>query len=78
MALDPPPAPVLAAMSFALKRMHALGIRMPDPLAWMQPRIVLLDVGKVPSWHLADPSLCYSLVCLRALDHYPSLHSGRL
>ncbi len=40
---DPPPPPLLAPAAALLQRLAPYGLTVPD--AWLQPRIVLLDVG---------------------------------
>ena len=44
---DPPPPPLLAPAAALLRRLAPYGLQVPD--AWLQPRIVLLDVGARPS-----------------------------
>ena len=42
-AQDPPPPPLLAPAAALLQRLAPYGLTVPQ--AWLQPRIVLLDVG---------------------------------
>lgn len=43
LAQDPPPPPLLAPAAALLQRLAPYGLTVPQ--AWLQPRIVLLDVG---------------------------------
>ena len=44
---DPPPPPLLAPAAALLQRLAPYGLTVPQ--AWLQPRIVLLDVGARPA-----------------------------
>lgn len=50
---DPPPPPLLAPAAALLQRLAPYGLTVPQ--AWLQPRIVLLDVGARTA-----PALCCS------------------
>ena len=58
MSQDPPPPPLLAPAAALLQRLAPYGLTVPQ--TWLQPRIVLLDVGAHPA--LLQPILATGAV----------------
>ncbi|KAK9808945.1 hypothetical protein WJX72_006758 [[Myrmecia] bisecta] len=58
-ALDPPPGPLLSSLAHLLKGLAPYGVQVPKK--WLQPRIVLLDVGMATHLSREDQTNMYNL-----------------
>ncbi|KAK9836261.1 hypothetical protein WJX81_000321 [Elliptochloris bilobata] len=72
-ALDPPPPPLLAPAAALLQRLAPYGLTVPE--AWLQPRIVLLDVGMAT--HLSPEEQSIMLELFQALARLDGREIGR-